>query len=308
MVPRQPQVGALAIDEDANCAGCGLAIKGGTAAFQTLPEGLTARDFTDIAYGRLHRMVVDIYAVQHPERYGASAKSLTTHLGGLCLILEHAGDRAMGSDHFRRWLERAHLEKPVLPDTRGALTIADVLAARQCSAIVRACGKGLGLRCVARLCASPQDCHGLGGTGLGQQTRRPTTEEVTRETWVLRCGCRASPACLAFTDLDASLGFENRLSPAKAKESVPSMSISTTTVLSILTSASMGSPGRSFFRSAGTSSPEWEMTGSDTLKRIRGVTARRQVHFAQRLLRPDDRVEIDSCRAFRPPSASPPCP
>ena len=111
------------------CAGCGLRIAGGTDACQALFEELSARDFSDIRYGRVHRMAVDAYALQHPDRYCISAKSLAGHLAGLCWSFEFGGaepvDRA-----FRAWLStNPPLVKPALPTTRGALTIADVRGA-----------------------------------------------------------------------------------------------------------------------------------------------------------------------------------
>jgi Family of unknown function (DUF5946) len=95
-----------------------------------LREELVARDFTDVMYGRLHRMAVDIYCLQHPDRYCASAKSLAAHLMGLCWFMTHTGTRAIGPEALRAWLDGTpRLEKPKLPSFRGKLTIADVRAA-----------------------------------------------------------------------------------------------------------------------------------------------------------------------------------
>jgi hypothetical protein len=72
-------------------------------------------------------MMVDAYALQHPERYCVSAKSLAAHLTGLCWAVEHAGNRAIESKPLRRWLNGTpRIEKPVLPAVRGSLTIEDV--------------------------------------------------------------------------------------------------------------------------------------------------------------------------------------
>jgi uncharacterized protein DUF5946 len=109
------------------CAGCGLAVPGGTAGCQKLMDELVARDFSNAVYFGVHRMLVDTYSLQHPERYCASAKSLAAHLMGLCWLLEHDGNRAVGSEPLRRWLDGTpRLEKPALPAFRGRLTIADV--------------------------------------------------------------------------------------------------------------------------------------------------------------------------------------
>jgi hypothetical protein len=110
------------------CEGCGLEIEHGTAGCQALMDQLLARDFSDIRFFRMHRLMVDTYSLQHPDRYGASAKSLAAHLTGLCHLVEERGDRAMGSQELRRWLDGARkLEKPALPAFRGALTVADVV-------------------------------------------------------------------------------------------------------------------------------------------------------------------------------------
>src|SRR5262249_25137800 len=110
-----------------SCAGCGLRVSGGTAGCQALMDELLARDFSNVIYFRVHRQMVDTYALQHPERYCASAKSLAAHLTGLCWLLERGGSRAVGSEPLRRWLDgKVALDKPELPAERGSLTIADV--------------------------------------------------------------------------------------------------------------------------------------------------------------------------------------
>ena len=60
-------------------------------------DKLLARDFSDVTYFRVHRLLVDTYCVQHPERYCVSFKSLAAHLVGLCWSLEHSGSRAVPS-------------------------------------------------------------------------------------------------------------------------------------------------------------------------------------------------------------------
>jgi hypothetical protein len=90
-------------------------------------DELVARDFSDAAYFRVHRMMVDTYSLQHPDRYCASAKSLAAHLTGLCWLIEHDGNRAIGSDPLRRWLNgKPPIQRPELPAFRGTITIADV--------------------------------------------------------------------------------------------------------------------------------------------------------------------------------------
>ncbi|MBZ5705858.1 MAG: DUF5946 family protein [Acidobacteriia bacterium] len=112
------------------CPDCGATVAGGTAGCQSLMDELLARDFSDVTYFRVHRLLVDTYSLQHPERYCASVKSLAAHLTGLCWLLEHDGNRAVGNEALRRWLNRnPRLDKPELPSFRGKLTIASAQAA-----------------------------------------------------------------------------------------------------------------------------------------------------------------------------------
>jgi hypothetical protein len=72
------------------------------------------------------RLTVDVYCLQHPERYCVSAKSLAAHLTGVCWALEHGGDES-GLRELQRWLNApGMLAKPPLPAARGKLTIADL--------------------------------------------------------------------------------------------------------------------------------------------------------------------------------------
>lgn len=117
------------------CSGCGLVIAGGDAGCQRLFDEVRARELSDAAYARVQNLTVDTYCLQHPDRYCRSAKSLAAHLTGLCFGLEYAtahGD-IRGSEFSRilsRWLNGTPpLQKPEVPDFRGALTVATVHAA-----------------------------------------------------------------------------------------------------------------------------------------------------------------------------------
>ena len=112
------------------CAGCGLTIAGGTAACQALMDELSARHFSDATYFGAHRLFVDAYCLQHPDRYCVSFKSLAAHLAHLCWSLERGGSRAVPSERIRKWVERhPHLEKPRLPAFRGEVTVIAVAQA-----------------------------------------------------------------------------------------------------------------------------------------------------------------------------------
>ena len=81
---------------------------------------------TNYAWSRLS---VDVYCLQHPDRYCVSAKSLAAHLTGLAWWIEHGPDER-GLRALQRALDGTpQLEKPPIPPERGALTIADVATA-----------------------------------------------------------------------------------------------------------------------------------------------------------------------------------
>lgn len=113
---------------EGRCAGCGRPVAGGEAGCRRDFETLLARDYSDARFFRVHRLLVDVYALQHPDAYCASAKSLAAHLTGLCQLMEGSASKATGGQALRRWLDgRSTLVKPDLPEARGTLTVADVL-------------------------------------------------------------------------------------------------------------------------------------------------------------------------------------
>jgi hypothetical protein len=73
----------------------------------------------------MRRLAVDCYACQH-DRYILSGRSLAAHLTGLAVAIEHDGAEQV-NERVQSWLSRTrHVEKPVLPNQRGKVTIADV--------------------------------------------------------------------------------------------------------------------------------------------------------------------------------------
>lgn len=111
------------------CGGCGRTVEGGTEGCQARYEALLARDYENPAFFAVHRMFVDTYSLQHPERYCRSAKSLAAHLVGLGQIVEEAISAASGGPALRSWLDGARvLEKPPLPEARGEITLGEVEA------------------------------------------------------------------------------------------------------------------------------------------------------------------------------------
>jgi len=110
------------------CAGCGWL--GGAAGCRARFEQALARDFSNPLFFATHRLLVDAYALQHPDEYCRSAKSLAAHLVGLFLILEGETGTAIGAAHLRSWLDGpVTLEKPPIPPARGEVTLGDLAAA-----------------------------------------------------------------------------------------------------------------------------------------------------------------------------------
>jgi uncharacterized protein DUF5946 len=110
------------------CSGCGSKVPGGSEGCQQLFDGRMVLETGDLRYARLHRMVVDCYCLQHPAHYCVSAKSLMAHLAGLCVALELGADDAAYRALQRSLDGRPDIAKPMLPERRGTVTIADVLA------------------------------------------------------------------------------------------------------------------------------------------------------------------------------------
>jgi hypothetical protein len=112
------------------CASCGLAVAGGTEGCQRLFESLGLREYGDMRFARDHRIVVDVYAMQHPDRYGRSAKSFAAHLTGLSAWLDNEAGAQSVNSSVQRWLSGpSPIEKPPLPPTYGADTIRVLLDA-----------------------------------------------------------------------------------------------------------------------------------------------------------------------------------
>ncbi len=125
-------------DGAGRCTGCGLTVPGGTEGCRERFEALHARAYDWGVPYALHRLAVDTYTLQHPDRYCVSAKSLAAHLTGLCWALEHGGHPA-GLRALQRWLNGTPaLTKPPLPATHGALTVAEVCSASDADAYAHA--------------------------------------------------------------------------------------------------------------------------------------------------------------------------
>ena len=87
-----------------------------------------AREMSELAPSYAStRLTIDVYCLQHPDRYCVSAKSLAAHLTGVCWAVEHGASEG-GLRELQRWpREPARSSvKPALPADHGKLTIADV--------------------------------------------------------------------------------------------------------------------------------------------------------------------------------------
>lgn len=119
------------------CEDCGAAVAEGRAGCLKLFEEVIAREFSDYRYGRTHRLTVDAYALQHPDRYMRSAKSFAAHLTGACAALEHADALALNQS-VQRWLStNPRIDKPAhIPERRGQLNITYIHSAPDAGAHV----------------------------------------------------------------------------------------------------------------------------------------------------------------------------
>ena len=73
---------------DADCPSCGAKDVDGLIGCDTAFCNLIGREFADPQIFRAHRLTVDAYCLQHPERYMISTKSAAAHLTGICWSLE----------------------------------------------------------------------------------------------------------------------------------------------------------------------------------------------------------------------------
>jgi hypothetical protein len=112
------------------CDGCGLVVEGGADRCQAMFDDESVREYGDVRFAGRRRLVVDTYALQHPDRYCTSATSLAAHLTGACIAIEFRPREVELNGAVQRWLSRRpELDRPAVPASRGPLTIADILAA-----------------------------------------------------------------------------------------------------------------------------------------------------------------------------------
>lgn len=127
---------------DVGCPGCGAVfpeidgpvheyMESSPACWRAFGEVL-AREYGDARLYRVHRLSVDSYAVQHPGGDSRQAvQSVGVHLARLCLLLERGLSPEQANDAMLRIARaKSSMFKLVRPPFLGAITVADVLAAR----------------------------------------------------------------------------------------------------------------------------------------------------------------------------------
>lgn len=104
-------------------------VAGGTDGCQRLFDEFRVREIAQLAPSYAStRLTIDVYCLQHPDRYCVSAKSLAAHLTGLAWALEHPGDER-GLGLLQKWLNgHLDIQKPALPKDRGKVTVAEIAA------------------------------------------------------------------------------------------------------------------------------------------------------------------------------------
>jgi len=135
------------------CVGCGAQfpdVTGPTHRYIESSPGcwaaygeVLAREYGDPAFGRVHRLTVDAYAVQHPGQPSPqSIQSVAVHLMSLCLVLEQGRSMEQATEAIGRavkgkqdfvWLNP--------PAGRGAVTVNDVLGTTDAEAHVAMVGQ-----------------------------------------------------------------------------------------------------------------------------------------------------------------------
>jgi hypothetical protein len=106
------------------CDDCGAIVAGSRASCLKLFEETLAKEFSDYRYGKIHRLTVDTYSLQHPDAYMRSVKSFAAHLTGIYAALECEDDLAINQT-VQKWLSsNPKIDKPARPpEQRGNLTI-----------------------------------------------------------------------------------------------------------------------------------------------------------------------------------------
>lgn len=118
--------------DSANCRLCGALLPIGFGSCHAIFETVCVKEYSDIAYGAVHLLTVDAYALQHSEEHGPRSNAF--HLLRLCRLVECGENPGIGQRPRRsigKALEKEYRWLPVLapPSNLGSLTVADVVGA-----------------------------------------------------------------------------------------------------------------------------------------------------------------------------------
>ena len=92
---------------DTCCPECGATVTQGREACQTLFDEVLAREFGDKKYARMHRLTVDVYALQHSAEYMFPRPGNPTPRQRGVLTIIHVHEAVAPEDHLRRLHEWA---------------------------------------------------------------------------------------------------------------------------------------------------------------------------------------------------------
>ncbi|MEN6610538.1 MAG: DUF5946 family protein [Methanoregulaceae archaeon] len=115
------------------CPHCGAKVADEAKGCRPLYVEVSMREMSDRARFAVHRLTVDAYALQHPDEYCKSPKTLATHLTGLCWFFEYGGDPAVAAA-LKRWLSGNPSSIAFLPSPKalkGTLAISDIHGAEK---------------------------------------------------------------------------------------------------------------------------------------------------------------------------------
>jgi len=111
----------------ASCTRCGAVVPGGTQGCQRLFQEILALEYSETAYGAIHLLSVDAYALRHCEDHRPRSNAI--YLIHLCMLLEHNATPRLGwnPDWFANQIEN---DQEILflepPEDCGEITVADV--------------------------------------------------------------------------------------------------------------------------------------------------------------------------------------